>query len=160
MAQVDSENSTAAPTDPIYGAIEAHRKAYAEFDASACRDAHADEWEAAFRALDRSCRQLVLAEASTVHGLIALLRYMAPLLLEDASPGLPLEIYHDSKWEPAFAAFCTTVADRMTAIVAAQSTPQGIDRVADAIVDATAPLIDDYETARRAARAAIEAITS
>ena len=29
MAQVDSENSTATPTDPIYAAIEAHRAAYA-----------------------------------------------------------------------------------------------------------------------------------
>jgi hypothetical protein len=33
-----------------------------------------DENRAAFRALDRACRRLVLAEASTMAGLIALLR--------------------------------------------------------------------------------------
>ncbi len=31
MAQVDSENSTATPADPIYAAIEAHRAAYAAY---------------------------------------------------------------------------------------------------------------------------------
>jgi hypothetical protein len=40
------------------------------------------------------------------------------------------------------------------------ATPESIDRVANAIVEATAPLIDDFEVARRAARAAIEAIAS
>jgi hypothetical protein len=40
------------------------------------------------------------------------------------------------------------------------ATLERIDRVADAIVEVTARLIDDFEVARRAARAAIEAITS
>jgi hypothetical protein len=35
-----------------------------------------------------------------------------------------------------------------------------VDHVGDAIVEAIAPLIDDLEMARRAARAAIEAIVS
>jgi hypothetical protein len=41
-----------------------------------------------------------------------------------------------------------------------RSWQQRIDRVANAIVEAIAPLIDDFEAARRAARAAIEAIAS
>jgi hypothetical protein len=40
------------------------------------------------------------------------------------------------------------------------ATPERIDRVANAIVEASAPLIDDFEMARTAARAAIEAIAS
>jgi hypothetical protein len=36
--------------------------------------------------------------------------------------------------------------------------PEFVDRVARAIVSATAPLFDDFDTARDAARAAIEAI--
>jgi hypothetical protein len=38
--------------------------------------------------------------------------------------------------------------------------PERIDHVANAIVEATAPLFDDFEVARLAARAAIEAIAS
>ena len=66
------------------------------------------------------------------------------------------------RWSAAFGKFYANVADRLTAIVTAGSaaTPERIDRVADAIVDVTAPLIDDFEVARRAARAAIEAIRS
>jgi hypothetical protein len=50
----------------------------------------------------------------------------------------------------------------LVAIVTAGSaaTPERIDRIANAIVEATAPLIDDFEMARTAARAAIEAIAS
>jgi hypothetical protein len=40
------------------------------------------------------------------------------------------------------------------------ATPERIDRIANAIVEATAPLIGDFEVARRAARVAIEAIAS
>jgi hypothetical protein len=40
------------------------------------------------------------------------------------------------------------------------SAPERIDRVANAIVEATAPLLDDFEVVRRAARVAIEAIAS
>jgi hypothetical protein len=67
---------------------------------------------------------------------------------------------HAGRWSAAFGKFCANVADRLMAIVAAQSAPERIDRVADAIVEATAPLIDDLEMARRAAHAAIEANAS
>jgi hypothetical protein len=72
--------------DPIYSAIEAHRKAYAGYDAAVAANASTNEKKAAFRALDRGCRRLVKAETSTMAGLIALLRYMAPLLQEDDAP--------------------------------------------------------------------------
>ena len=52
MAQVDSENSTATPADPIYAAIEAHSAAYAAYDQAA--EAPDDENEEAFRELDRA----------------------------------------------------------------------------------------------------------
>jgi hypothetical protein len=45
-------------------------------------------------------------------------------------------------------------------IVAKAASPPDVDHVADAIVSATAPLFDDFEMARRVARAAIEAIAS
>jgi hypothetical protein len=50
----------------------------------------------------------------------------------------------------------------LAAIVTAGSaaTPERIDHVANAIVEATAPLFDDFEVARLAALAAIEAIAS
>ena len=102
MAQVDSENSTATPADPIYGAIAAHQEAYAHYDKTLTDSAPNDENRAAFRALDKACRRLVLAEASTLAGLIALLRYMAPLLQEEDAPALPLEAQFDSGWETAF----------------------------------------------------------
>jgi hypothetical protein len=102
------------------------------------------------------------AEASTLAGLIALLRYAAALLEEAGAPGLPIEIPFAGRRSAAFGTFCANVADGLTAIVTAGSaaTPESIDRVANAIVEATAPLIDDFEVARRAARAAIEAIAS
>ena len=52
MAQVDSENSTATPTDPIYAAIEAHRAAYAAYNEAA--EAPDEDSEEAFRELDRA----------------------------------------------------------------------------------------------------------
>jgi hypothetical protein len=81
MTRADSVLSTPptnAPTDPIYGAIAAHQEAYADYDKTVTDSAPDDENRAAFRALDKACRRLVLAEASTMAGLIALLRYMAP----------------------------------------------------------------------------------
>jgi hypothetical protein len=60
-------------------------------------------------------------------------------------------------WSAAFGAFCANVAERLPAILAA---PEYVDRVADAIVEATGDLFDDFEPARAAARAAIEAIAS
>jgi len=62
MAQVDSENSTATPADPIYATIEAHRAAYAAYDQAA--EAPDDENEEAFRELDRASQLLMRAEAS------------------------------------------------------------------------------------------------
>jgi hypothetical protein len=141
--------------DPIYAAIEAHRSAYAAYDASA--EGPDDENEEAFRELDRASQRLIRAEASTLAGLTALLRYVAPLLQEAGAPGLPIEVPFAGRWSAAFGTFCAHVAERLPAI---QAAPERIDRIANAIVEAIAPLIDDFEAARRAARAAIEAIAS
>jgi hypothetical protein len=145
---------TAAPmVDPIYAAIEAHRAAYIAYDHAA--EAPDDENEEAFRELDRASQRLMRAEASTLAGLIALLRYVAQLLQEAGAPGLPIEVPFAGRWSAAFGTFCEQVADRLPAILAA---PERVVGVANAIIAATAPLIDDFEVARRAARAAIEAI--
>ena len=100
------------------------------------------------------------AEASTLAGLIALLRYAAALFQEAGAPGLPIEVPFAGRWSAAFGKFCANVANSLAAIVTAGSaaTPERIDRVANAIVEATAPLIGDFEIARTAARAAIEAL--
>jgi hypothetical protein len=100
------------------------------------------------------------AEASTLAGLTALLRYVAPLLQEAGAPGFPIEIPFAGRWSAAFGTFCANVANSLAAIVTAGSAaaPEYVDRVANAIVEAVAPLIDDFEVARRAARAAIEAL--
>jgi hypothetical protein len=60
----------------------------------------------------------------------------------------------------AAATFCANVAGRLTALSGAESavTPEYVDHVAEAIAAATAPLFDDFEMARAAARAAIEAV--
>jgi hypothetical protein len=100
------------------------------------------------------------AEASTLAGLIALLRYVAQLLQEAGSPGLPIEVPFAGRWSAAFGTFCANVANGLAAIVAKAALPPDVDRVANAIVEATAPLIEDFEVARRVARAAIEAIAS
>jgi hypothetical protein len=63
----------------VYAAIEAHREAYAAYDAMPA-DGPDEENDAAFSALDSASQRLLQAEASTTAGLIALLRYMAPLL--------------------------------------------------------------------------------
>ena len=161
MTPADREHSsppTNTSSDPIYGAIEAHRAAYAAYDAAA--EADDDENEATFRELDIASQRLMRAEASTLAGLIALLQYAAQLFQEAGAPALPVEVPYAGRWSAAFGKFCANVADRLMAIVAAQSAPERIDRVADAIVEATAPLIDDFEMARRAARGAIEAMAS
>jgi hypothetical protein len=146
--------------DPIYGAIEAHRAAYAVYDHAA--EAPDDENEEAFRELDRASQHLMRAEASTLAGLTALLRYVAELLQDAGAPGFPIEIPFAGRWSAAFGTFCANAANSLAAIVTAGSaaTPERVDRVANAIVEAIAPLIDDFEMARRAARAAIEAIAS
>src|SRR5207245_8634467 len=119
MIEAETRDSTPplnTPTDPIYGAIAAHHEAYAHYDKTLTDSAPNDENRAAFRALDKACRRLVLAEASTMAGLIALLRSMAPLLQEEDAPALPLEAQFDSGWETAFGTVCANVADRLAAI--------------------------------------------
>ena len=78
--------------DPILAAIEAHRGAYVAYDQVA--EGPDDENDAAFRALDAASQRLMRAEASTLKGLIVLLRYVAPLLQEAGAPGLPIEVPH------------------------------------------------------------------
>jgi hypothetical protein len=148
---------TAAPVvDPIYAAIEAHRAAYAAYDGAA--EAPDDENEEAFRELDRASQHLMRAEASTLASLIALLRYVAPLLQEAGAPGLPIEVPFAGRWSAAFGTFCANVANSLAAIVAKAALPPDVDDVANAIIEATATLIEDFDVARRAARAAIVAI--
>jgi hypothetical protein len=165
MTPANTRNST-PPTntpitnDPIYAAIEAHRAAHAAYDEAA--EAPDEENDEAFRELDRASQHLMRAEASTLAGLIVLLRYVAALLQEAGAPGFPIEIPFAGRWSAAFGTFCANVANSLAAIVTAGSaaTPERIDHVANAIVEATAPLFDDFEVARLAARAAIEAIAS
>ena len=152
---------TAAPVvDLIYAAIEAHRAAYAAYDAAA--EGPDDENQEAFRELDRASQRLMRAETSTLAELIALLRYVAPPFQEAGAPALPIEVPHAGRWSAAFGTFCANVANSLAEIVTAGSAaaPERVDRVANAIVEAIAPLIDDFEVARRAAQAAIEAIVS
>jgi hypothetical protein len=139
--------------DPIHLAIEAHRAAYAAYDAAA--EGPDDENQSAFRELDVASQQLMRAEASSLAGLIALLRYVALLLQEAGAPGLPIEIPFAGRWSSAFGTFCAHVAERLPAIL---TSPESVLAAANAIVTATSPLIGDFEVARRAARAAIEAI--
>jgi hypothetical protein len=95
------------------------------------------------------------AEASTLAGLTALLRYVAPLLQEAGAPGLPIEVPFAGRRSAAFGTFCANAADRLPAILA---TPENVDYVGDAIVSATGDLFDDFAVVRKIARAAIEAI--
>ena len=104
-----------ADRDPIYAAIEVHRAAYAAYDAAA--EGPDDENQEAFRELDIASQQLMRAEASTMAGLTALLRYVAELLQEAGSPGLPIEVPFAGRWSAAFGTFCAHVADRLPAIL-------------------------------------------
>jgi hypothetical protein len=99
----------------------------------------------------------VLAEASTLAGLIALLRYVAQLLQEAGNPRAADRSAVRRMLECSLRRILANVAERLPAILAA---PEYVDRVADAIVEATGDLFDDFEPARAAARAAIEAIAS
>jgi hypothetical protein len=155
LEEIIAIDAAALVVDPIYAAIEAHRAAYAAYDAAA--EGPDDENQEAFRELDIASQQLMRADASTLAGLTALLRYVAELLQEAGSPGLPVEVPFAGRWSAAFGTFCAHVADRLPAILTA---PECVVGVANAIIAATAPLIDDFEVARRAARAAIEAIAS
>jgi hypothetical protein len=155
MARVEAALRTAGAIDPIYSAIDNHRAAYAAYDAVA--DGPDDENDAAFSALDSASQRLLLAKTSTMAGLIALLRYMSPLLQAPGAPALPLEVPFGGRWPAAFGTFCANVAGRLTALSGAESavTPEYVDHVAEAIVSATAPLFDDFEMARAAARAVV-----
>ena len=158
MTQATPRDSTpptnTSPTnDPIHGAIAAHRAAYAAYDEAA--EAADEENDEAFRALDQASQRLMRAEASTLAGLTALLRYVALLLQEAGAPGLPIEVPFAGRWSAAFGTFCANVADRLPAILA---TPEYVDYVGDAIVSATGDLFDDFAVVRKIARAAIEAI--
>jgi hypothetical protein len=66
--------NTSLTNDPINGAIAAHRAAYAAYDEAA--EAPDEENDEAFRALDQASQRLMRAEASTLAGLTALLRYV------------------------------------------------------------------------------------
>jgi hypothetical protein len=142
-------------SDPIYAAIEAHRAAYAAYDAVA--EASDEENDEAFRELDRASQRVMRAEASTLAGLTALLRYVALLLQEAGSPGLPIEVPFAGRWSAAYGTFCANVAERLLAILAA---PALVDDVAEAIITDAGDLFDDFDLARGAARAAIEVIAS
>jgi hypothetical protein len=78
LEEIIADDTAAPVVDPIYAAIEEHRAAYAAYDAAA--EGPDDENDEAFRELDRASQHLMRAEASTLAGLIALLRYVAPLL--------------------------------------------------------------------------------
>src|SRR5712672_1876012 len=134
--------NTSLTNDPIHGAIAAHRVAYAAYDAAA--EAPDEENDEAFRALDTASQVLMRAEASTLAGLTALLRYVAQLLLEAGAPGLPIEVPFAGRWSAAYGTFCAHVAERLPAILAA---PELVDYVGDAIVVATGDLFDDFDLA-------------
>ena len=87
-------------------------------------------------------------------GAIALLRYLADALLMPGAPLLPIEVGFDGSWETAFRSTCRAVANSLAALA---TEPTVVDRVAESIVDALAPAVEDYETAKRAARSAIQA---
>jgi|SRR6516164_8673347 hypothetical protein len=99
-------------------------------------------------------RKLALAKFTTMRGGIALLRYLSAALMVPGAPRLPIETAFDMQWELAFGSTCKSVADSLTAL---QTEPAVVDAVAEAIVGALAPAIEDFEMAKRAARAAISA---
>jgi hypothetical protein len=154
--------------DPILAAIEAHRQAYAAYDlaaakynASSADKLSREEQHAAFDALERACQRLVGAEFTSFPGLVALLHYMGPLLQEEGTPALPLEvIVEDQQWETVFGMFCANLAKRLVGILTTDSavTPEYVDWVADDIIGATGDLFDDYDVVRKIARAAIASV--
>jgi hypothetical protein len=91
--------------------------------------------------------------------MVALFGYMAAGLSEPGAPSMPLETAFDGMWETAFGAFCANLARSVTALATehAAVTAERIDFVGDAIIAATAPLFENLEQGRRAARAAIQA---
>jgi hypothetical protein len=100
------------PADPIYAAIEAHRKACREHHEAI--DIHMDfeevgmtgaklekynslvaETDAAYDRLDDVGCDLINTKPTTLAGILALCRYITPLFEEEDSPDLPTHILYD-----------------------------------------------------------------
>ena len=91
-----------------------------------------------------------------MRGAISLLKYLSAALLMPRAPRLPIEVGFADSWEITFGQTCSAVANSLSAL---STEPAVVDAVADAIIGALAPLIEDFEMAKRAARAAIQAFT-
>jgi len=89
-----------------------------------------------------------------MRGAISLLKYLSAALMMPRAPRLPIEVGFADSWEITFGQTCSAVANSLSAL----STEPAV-AVADAIIGALAPLIEDFEMAKRAARAAIQAFT-
>jgi hypothetical protein len=104
--------SAACAVDPIYAAIEAHRKACREHHEAI--DIHMDfeevgmtgaklekynslvaETDAAYYRLDDVGCDLINTRPTTLAGILALCRYITPLFEEEDSPDLPTHILYD-----------------------------------------------------------------
>ena len=160
MTQAAGGSSMPPLIDPVFGDIQRHqaawealRQALGETDAP--KLSHEDARSALVDLVGAS-RQLALARFRTMRGAIALLRYLADALLMPGAPRLPIEVGFDGSWETAFGSTCRAVANSLAAL---PTEPTVVDRVAESIIDALAPLIEDQEQARRAARSAISAFT-
>jgi hypothetical protein len=105
-------DSAACAVDPIYAAIEAHRKACREHHEAI--DIHMDfeevgmtgaklekynslvaETDAAYYRLDDVGCDLINTRPTTLAGILALCRYITPLFEEEDSPDLPTHILYD-----------------------------------------------------------------
>ena len=146
--------------DPIFSDIQRHQAAWeALLESLGSKDETApklalEDARSALVDLVGASRQLALARFRTMRGAIALLRYLSAALMVPGAPRLPIETAFDMQWELAFGSTCKSVADSLTAL---QTEPAVVDAVAEAIVGALAPAIEDFEMAKRAARAAISA---
>jgi hypothetical protein len=87
-----------------------------------------------------------------MRGAISLLKYLSAALMMPRAPRLPIEVGFADSWEITFGQTCSAVANSLSEL----STEPA---VADAIIGALAPLIEDFEVAKRAARAAIPTFT-
>jgi hypothetical protein len=107
-------------SDPIFAAIREHRAAARGHDKAV--DAENDESNSrtdaelgaatseAFVRLNDTSTELVSTLPTTLAGLVAVCRYMAPVLEVEGTPRIPLEVKLGN-FETAFGAFCRTVAD-------------------------------------------------
>ena len=91
-----------------------------------------------------------------MRGAISLLKYLSAALLMPRAPRLPIEVGFADSWEITFGQTCSAVANSLSEL---STEPAVADAVADAIIGALAPLIEDFEVAKRAARAAIPTFT-